>query len=196
MLEATTAISGSTTAAERDFFAPSRKASSRRSAVQLKKAIIASCLCAVALGSLGALRHFSAIDDAADLPPTEASTAPGTPGSVLASLSPALPGTVQEAANEPAPLPDRRPFLAIDAQPVASSAPHLLPSTQNSAPAARSTRPPTPGITPVSAKSVDRIGDISRPLEIELGTKHSKDSPSTVAAPRKKLNGGKLIYGD
>jgi len=37
MLETTTAISGSLTAAERDFFAPSRTARSRRSAVRLKK---------------------------------------------------------------------------------------------------------------------------------------------------------------
>jgi len=196
MLEMTTAISGSLTAAERDFFAPPRTANSRRSAVRLKKAIIASCLCAVALGSLGALRHFSAVDNAADPPPTEASRAPGTPGSVLASLSPALPGTTQEAAKEPAPVPAQRPSIVADAEPVASSAPHLPASTQNSTPAIRSTRAPTSGTAQVSVKAVDKIGDISRPLEIELGSKHSKDSTSTVAAPRRKLNGGKLIYGD
>jgi len=195
LLEVTTAITGSSMAApERDRRSSQRGAGSRRRA-WLRNGVIACGLCAAALASLGAFRHFEAATRAASRAPSALRIAAAAPteNSVLASLSPALP--VLPAASPGGAVQSEIQAGAIT-EVVASPAPPSLPLLHHPTPTTRQNRPSTPLTTRVTAKSGDRIADISRALEIELGGKPRRDSMSSAVAPRKKLNGGKLIYGN
>jgi hypothetical protein len=127
----------------------------------------------------------------AQLRPPQAS--PVFTGSMVASLSPALAGANPDsdharATNEPS-------IVAADVPHVASRPAPAAPVLRHSGPTAPALRSSTLA-TVATGKPIDQITDISRPLEIDLGNKQRKTSASSAEEPRKKLNGGKLIYGD
>ena len=192
---AITAISGSGAARETAVLVTRRSARRSHSRPWLRSALLGACAILVTLGSLAVLRHFDAGQRLARAPaePTpEITMATSAATAVLASLSPALPATSPESASEP--------LVTIQH---ASSAPELGGQSSPTPPRAPATRGASPAVRPQrsaaaprneSAKSPPQLTDVSRPLEIELGSKHTKDS--TSKEPRKRLNGGKLIYGN
>lgn len=202
-LGSTTAVSASVARGRESFV--TRRSARRRPVSALSKGLTALCVGAVALGSLGALRYLDASPRSAPATTALATavTTPSTPNSMLASLSPALPdgsltnpsaavGTTSAASEARVPLADPSPPAPDEGVGPASRAPLAAPASHH-LPAVHARRS-TPSATTASANSVAAMIDVSRPLDIELGAKRSKDT--TAKESRKKLNGGKLIYGD
>ena len=200
LLEETTASSGSFVAGGLDRSRPRRRQAtkSKRSLASPRNAIIVACLFGAALGSLSALRHFEAATRASGKAPAEVGTTAAatlSTNSLVASLSPALPVATPRSAPEVEPEPE--PSSAVADAPTVNPAPARQPrGVRSSAAPAHPTRTAAKAAAIDSAKSVDQMTDVSRPLEFELGNKQRKESPGSTEAPRKKLNGGKAIYGD
>ena len=195
-LEITSSISGSVGARDGDFVTR-RSARRRRSVAWLRIGVLAACFCATALTSFTAIRyldasHRSAARALAPLDTPSAATATANP--MLASLSPTLPAATPEAADEQS-LQEAQPLLTSEATTPSSADRPRVAIARSSAPALRPARPPTPSTAPVSIESADpTLTDVSRASGIGLANRHSQDS--TASQSRKRLNGGKLIYGD
>jgi hypothetical protein len=181
--------------------AASNRFAPRRAVV--RTGIIASCLLGAALASLGALKHFEAESRVAPEAHVELGTvtdvtdvtgATGAANSVVASLSPALPTTAPEGAHAPTPQTEHELSTPSVIARAGSTPASPGAARHNAAPSARATRTATTAT--VSASTVDKITDVSLPLDIGLGSKPRTDPTSRPEEPRKKLNGGKLIYGD
>jgi serine/threonine-protein kinase len=197
--ELTTAITD--TASAPDLAQPSSRrgaASSWHARALPRTALILACLSGVALGSLGALRHFDAEKRVASRAPGELGSVGATSttsNSLVASLSPAAP----ESERAPLPAPEQAAASAVQADTRAESPPappvHLV---RRSAPATHATRKLAiaSAAAPAPARPPEKMTDVSRPLEFDLDDKPRKDSPASSEVPRKKLNGGKAIYGD
>lgn len=198
-LEITTAISGSVAASGSSDgqFVTRRSARRKRSFAWLRFAAMVACMCAAALSSFGVLWYFGVSHRVAPQTPPErgALTAvAATSKPMLAALTPTDSAAVSDGAGELAPLPEQQPLQALEVTNSASADPQRVASARSSMPLARPARSPAPSTATVSVKPADSMADISRALEVEVGSAHAKDA--TVKEPRKRLNGGKLIYGD
>ncbi len=183
LLEMTMAVSGAAAARGGRRAAPGR-------ALAVRSATIAACLFGAALGSLGALRHFDPAAGVASPARADLGSAAASANSVLASLSPALPVITPEPTQALATSPEQQPMEVADVPRVVSAATRPALPGHDFAPALRATRT----TATVSTQPVDKIADVSLPLEVALGSKRQQEPASKE--PRKKLNGGKLIYGD
>jgi len=187
-LEGTTSISGSPLDDGR--FAHRR--------ARLRNGVIAACILAVALCSLGLAKHFDVAHRIADQAPVRRANVIDQ-SSALATLSPALPLATLEGTATPVSQPEPQPSPAAD-PPRAAAPPHApilrhqapVRGGSSTAPRPAASAPPAAAAT-ASSKS-DSIVDLSRALEVDLGSEPAADP--TVNQPRKRLNGGKLIYGD
>jgi serine/threonine-protein kinase len=195
-LAITGSISGSLVARDGDFVTQ-RSARRRRSVAWLRVGVLTVCFCATALASFSAIRYLDASHRSASRAPallgvpTEG-TAPRHP--MLASLSPTLPVAMPEEAEQQ-PQPEAQSLLTADATAPSSAERPRLAGIHDSAPAFRAARSPSPATATVSARSADTsLTEGPRAAESELGHRQSKES--TAGEPRKRLNGGKLIYGD
>jgi eukaryotic-like serine/threonine-protein kinase len=184
------------TAATTEAAAARRAAGVRHSLASVTTGLIGVCLFSAALGGLGALRHINAARGVAPQGQAQlgalAITASST-SSVVASLSPAL--AVATRASEPVRSGPELAALVADARREGSPPVPSVPVLRKSAAAGQAPRPSTTATAITSAKPDSQMTDVSRPLEIELDGKHRKNSVSSVE-PRRKLNGGKPIYGD
>jgi len=182
-----------------DGFVTRRSPRHGRSVASLKNALMALCICAIALGTLGALRYFEASQrgdaraPAEIAPPMLASTATN---SISATLSPTLAVTPQESVVEPlspSEQPEQQSANAPESPNLRATSLSANAGTRTPAAAARPTRGALITTT-ASARLGDPMADVSRPLAIEPFNKHPQET--TSKEPRKRLNGGKLIYGD
>jgi eukaryotic-like serine/threonine-protein kinase len=196
LLEATTTATEAVLADESSRSTAMPATRGRRSRASLRIGIVAVCLFGATLGSLGVLEHFVA-ESAVATQPRAVQAAAIAPNAVVASLSAASPITTQEREQAPSEEPDYALSAVLAPTPQAAS-PALppVPVRHNAAPRARITRTTTPATVTASESASEQMIDVSRPLEIALGSKASKASASNREEPRKKLNGGKLIYGD
>jgi len=196
-LEITRPVSGSVTSRDREFVTR-RSARRRRSVASLRIGVLAVCICATALAGFSAFRRLEAAQGRVTREPTgigippHASVAP-TP--MLAALTPAP--TASDAAV-PGDAVESEPSLQAPSAPVttigtSSAAARTSISPAHGATPAIGARPSARGTATVSIKPAATMTDVSRALEIELGNRTSGDS---AKEPRKRLNGGKLIYGD
>jgi len=196
-LEGTLASTGVAASGNLDRSRARRAERRGRSLASPRNAIILASLFGAALGSLGALRHFDAAGQVGAQASAEhvvitAAAPPST--SLVASLSPALPVATAQAEHAQAPEARHEAPGVVIAAPAGDSAPAPpLRRLRSPAPAAH---PPARATASNSADSVEQMADVSRPLEIELGGKQRKDATVSPEQPRKKLNGGKLIYGE
>jgi len=193
--DTTTATSGSEGTRE-EGFVTRRSARHSRSVASLKNALIALCICAIALGTLVTLRYLDTPQNGdarapVDIAPAAVGAVPAN--SMLATLSPTIPVNPPESVGEQLSLEQHSPSTAeVPSQ--RSTALTAGVGTRAPVPAAaRSTRS-APGTTTASTRLVDPMTDVSRPLEIGPFNKPPQDP--TSKEPRKRLNGGKLIYGD
>jgi serine/threonine protein kinase len=195
-LEITSSISGSVGAREGDFVTQ-RSARRRRSVAWLRIGVLSVCFCATALASFSAIRHLDAWRRSASQAPAalDSSTDRATTASpMLASLSPTLPATVPEGAVEQAPK-EAPPLFTSEATTPSSMDRQRVAVTHSAVPAIRPAPAPAPSTASVSADSAEATSSAaSRVGESELRNLHPTDS--TSRQPRKRLNGGKLIYGD
>jgi len=195
-LEITSSISGSVVARDGDFVTR-RSARRRRSVVGLRIGVLAVCFCATALASFTAIRYLDASHRSASQAPVPlgvSTEAPPLAKPMLASLSPILPVPTPQEEGEQAPR-EAQPLLTSEATTPSSVDRLRVPTTHGSGPLFRPVRPPTPATATASVESANTtVAGVSRASEIELGNRHSQDS--TARQPRKRLNGGKLIYGD
>ncbi|HEY3253791.1 MAG TPA: hypothetical protein VGJ91_07580, partial [Polyangiaceae bacterium] len=192
LLEVTAAITGAAAARERKPSVARRALAYVRSRWSSRSGIIAACLFGAALGSLGALRHFEAGRGAAIPARAEPESAAASRG-MAASLSAARPVAAPEVIRALAAPPESQPSAAV------ADVSSVVTAPTPPAPAIRQPPPATRARTTSAAasdKSVEAITDVSQAIEVELGTKRSIASASHAEVPRKKLNGGKLIYGD
>jgi eukaryotic-like serine/threonine-protein kinase len=175
-----------------------RALGNNRTRASARAGLVAVCLFSAALGSLGALRHFdaeSASPPGADRRLVAASALSAT--SVVASLSPALPTATPGREHAPPEQPKYALSTVLDQAPPVTSPPVApAPIRRSATSTARITRTATPAAVTAPEVPAEPMIDVSRPLQIALGSKPSKPSSSTREEPRKKLNGGKLIYGD
>ena len=176
--------------------APARTVAARRSPAWVRNAIIASCLFGAALATLGALKHFEGQNPVAPEAPQLGTLVIGptsTTNAVVASLSPALPIVTPEAEHG-LPLQPERERPTSTASREGSSHPSPAPALRHAAPTSRPNRTATTAT--VSVNAGDKIADVSLPLEIGPGSKRHQAQASSAEEPRKRLNGGRLIYGD
>ncbi|HET7540546.1 MAG TPA: serine/threonine-protein kinase [Polyangiaceae bacterium] len=160
---------------------------------RLRNTVIASCALAIALFGFGLLRHFEAARGTESqalvrqMPVIDQ-------GSVVAALSPALPLTKVESESTQVSPPEPQP-VATEAP--ARVVPAPVPLPHRPVPVARGGRSAAPALaaTPAASnKPADSFSDLSRALEIQLGSEQTTEP--AASQPRKRLNGGKLIYGD
>ncbi|HYQ02878.1 MAG TPA: serine/threonine-protein kinase [Polyangiaceae bacterium] len=191
-LAITNSISGSLTARDGEFVTR-RSARRSRSITWLRVAAIIACVFGAALCSAGVLWYFGVSRVPAQPDAESGAETPAAPASdpMLASLTP-VPAA--EGASEPSPPPDSQPSLASEVTGSVVTEPPRVPVARNPTPAARPMRAPVSTTATVSVKANNSITDVSRALELEPSNRRSSDA--TSSEPRKKLNGGKLIYGD
>jgi serine/threonine protein kinase len=186
-----TAMMDATAASDARASTAPKRARGARSLASARNGLIAACLFGGALASLGALRHFDTSNR------VERGPAMGPPkgtNSLVASLSPALPLATPKPTPVLSPPPQQGRSNVTDGPRTSSSPTSHEPLTHNLAPVAPATG--TPRTATVSVGSTDKITDVSRPLEI-AGDSERQIGPATSAEePRKRLNGGKPIYGD
>lgn len=193
--EITTSISGSIAARDGDFVTR-RSARRRRSVAWLRIGVLAVCFCATALASFAAIRYLDASHRSASTTPLRKQATPATaPAARMTAPAQPQPAAAPAGTDEQSPPLDAQASLDPEMAAPGSADRAREFGSRSSAPAARATRPPTPATATVSARSVDpTMTDISRAVEVELGSRPVKTS--TTREPRKRLNGGKLIYGD
>jgi eukaryotic-like serine/threonine-protein kinase len=192
-LEITNSISGSVAARDGDFVTR-RSARRRRSIAWLRVAVLTVCFCATALASFTAIRYLDAAHRASSQAPNVlgAHGAAKRPDPMLASLSPTLPMAAPDDTEEQALPSETQPLLASEGSAPSSAVRQRAP-VRTSTPAFRPAR--TPATATVSVKPADStMTDVSRAADADLLNRHSTDS--AAKEPRKKLNGGRLIYGD
>ena len=194
-MEITSSISGSVVAREGEFVTR-RSARRRRSVAWLRVGVLVLCFCATALASFAAIQYLDAARRTASQKPDSTPTlAAANADPMLASLARTPPAALPEEVDEQVPPSEALPSLTAEVSTPGSADRGRISVTRNSAPAPRPMRSTSPATATVSVKSADpTMADVSRAAEVELGTRHSKDS--TTQEPRKRLNGGKLIYGD
>ena len=182
LLEGTTSVSGMLD----DGFAQRR--------ARLRIGVMASCALAIALAGFGLFKHFGEANHLTAQAPGQR-TAVGEQRPVLATLSPALPLAATESAVPPLPVPlVPPPPLAEEAPRAPPPSPALPPPlARHPTPSVRGPKPALPPSATASAKPAESLTDLSRALDIEPG---SESADPTVTQQRKRLNGGKLIYGD
>jgi len=178
------------------FAAPKRARRAARSLASARNALIAGCLFAFALASLGALRHFDTGKRVTETPVERrpAIGATKSSNSLVAALSPALPLAAAELVPAPAPPPQQEWPNATDTPRAGWSLTSHKPLPHSPAPVAHATGTPTTATGSVGA--VDKLTDVSRPFEIAPDSKRQIDPATSAEEPRKRLNGGRPIYGD
>jgi len=194
LLAQTTELHSAAATAASDGSEARRAVADRRSLASARNGIILGCLLAAALACLAALGHFDTADRITSQTHAEFAAVTGatsSANSVMVALSPALPVATRESAQAMAAQSERELSGAAD---VTGAVSVPVPIARDSVPTARTPRATTTTI--VSGKSVDQLTDVALPIEIGLGNKQRKDRASSAEVPRKKLNGGKLIYGD
>jgi len=195
----TTTTTTEAAAALDDHRSARRAASTGRPIVSVRNGIVGVCLFSAALGSLGTVRHFDAgrVAPQARAEHRAVTAATVATNSVLASLSPALPTATPEREQPRSPEPEYALSTVLAQGSRVAPAP-LAPvaAQRNAARAARVARTPTTATVTSTEKPIEQMTDVSRPLEIALGSKPRKPLSANAEEPRKKLNGGKLIYGD
>jgi serine/threonine protein kinase len=140
----------------------------RFAAAPLRNAILSGCLLGVAFGALGGLSYFGM--------PRSATAQAGA-----LSGGPARPPLSEHPAEVPAPLVVAVASISLSPA-LPAPVPHAVTPTAHLAP------------TPGRASATDKLAGATTRLEGELGSKNSKASPSE--ARRKRINGGRPIYGN
>jgi len=158
-----------------------------RSRTTLRSALIGACLLCATLTSLGAVRHF---ETTRQVPALARPLNPENraPAAMVASLSPALPVAIAPDGKPPASPPGE--LAAADvARVVAVSTLPPVPTPRSSPVSTRTVRPFA------ASKPVEKLADDSHLGALDRVPRVASAS-NAAEGPRKKLNGGKLIYGD
>jgi eukaryotic-like serine/threonine-protein kinase len=173
----------------------------QRSVLSFRNTLIGACAISAALVALGAFGHLEptriAPQARAELGSATAATqATQVTQATVASLSPAPPARTLAGTRGSGSHPEQESSaLAADAPGLGT--PHSPRAPRgNAPPAARATRTRVPVAATLSAQPDQAIADVSRPIDVHLDGKPRKDLSSNAEVPRKRLNGGKLIYGE
>ena len=199
LLAVTTAITGTAAARAGGRSEPPRARARFRSLASVRNGLLLACLFGAALGSLGALGHFALRNPAPELEVEVdmEGALPASANAVLASHPPALAGAVPEREQGVTVDPSDALPSAIAIQPHVAS-PAVAPSASpHDATRSAPLRHLPPATESAAGSSFAEMTDVSRPLAIDLsGKQRTRQAAPSAEVRRKKLNGGKLIYGD